>query len=110
MADAQRYAELLMQVFRRIATEQGSNKNLRVRSVCDVEAGQFLVVATGWVREAGKLIWQDAILVDAWLQDGMVVVVENNMESLLEVLVEVGIAREDVVDVDEVEALEVVGV
>ena len=110
MADALGYGELLTRVFRRIAREQGTNRHVRVRSVCDVEAGQFLVVATGWVREAGRLIWQDAILVDAWLEDGKVVVVENNMECLLEMLVEVGVAQEDVVDVEEIEALEVVGV
>jgi hypothetical protein len=45
------------------------------------------------------LAWHDEILVDAWLQDGKVVVVENNTDYLLEELVDAGIAEGDVIDV-----------
>jgi XisI protein len=103
MENSGRYAEVLTQVFRKLAGQQQERRSLKVRSICDEEAGQFLVVATGWAREAGQLAWHDAILIDVWLQDGKVVVVENNMEDLLEELVEAGIAEGDVVDVEEVE-------
>lgn len=106
MENSRRYAELLTQVFRNIAMRQPNPRQLKMRSICDVQAGQFLVVATGWERSEGRLAWHDAILVDVWLQDGKVVVVENNTDYLLEELVEAGIAEADVLDLDEVDEVE----
>ncbi|BAU15983.1 hypothetical protein LEP3755_65500 (plasmid) [Leptolyngbya sp. NIES-3755] len=106
MDHSQRYAELLMELFRTIAMQQSNPHRLRIRSICDLDAGQFLVVATGWERSTGKLTWHDAILVDVWLQDGKVVVVESNLENLLEDLIAVGIAPTDIVSIEDLEELQ----
>ena len=105
MENSGRYAEILTQIFRKIAIQQQTLRSLKIRSICDGDAGQFLIVATGWDRSAGKLAWHDAILVDVWLQDGKVVVVENNMEYLLEELIEAGVPEIDIVDVEEMAAV-----
>jgi hypothetical protein len=47
MESPRRYAEILTQVFRKLAVWQQERRSLKVRSICDVEAGQFLIVATG---------------------------------------------------------------
>jgi XisI protein len=103
MDHSQRYAKLLTQVFRAVAMQHPNPRQLKIRSVCDLEAGQFLIVATGWERSAGKLIWHNFILVDVWLQDGKVVVVESNMESLLESLVAAGIESTAIISIEDLE-------
>lgn len=106
MDNSQRYAEFLTKVFRTVAMQHPNPRCLKIRSVCDVEAGQFLVVATGWERSAGKLAWHDYILVDVWLQAEKVVVVESNVEDLLEDLIASGIAAEDIISIEELEEME----
>lgn len=101
MDNSRRYAELLTQVLRRIAHDRANLGGMKVRSVCDVEAGQFLIIATGWEQES----WRDVILFHAWLRDGKIVVEENNFEKMLEDLLEVGIAEEDILDTEEVAEL-----
>ena len=101
MDNSGRYAELLMQVLRKVSIGHTGFGTLKVRSVCDVDAGQFLIIATGWEGPS----WQDVILFHAWLKDGKVVVEENNFEKMLEDLLEVGIAEEDIVDAEEMAAV-----
>lgn len=102
MDHSHRYAELLTQALRRIACDRANMGSLKVRSVCDVDAGQFLIIATGWEKES----WQDVILFHAWLKDGKVIVEENNFEKMLDDLLEVGIAEADILDAEEVAELE----
>ncbi|MCY7282462.1 MAG: XisI protein [Cyanobacteria bacterium CAN_BIN43] len=102
MDNSQRYAELLTQALRRVVRDRANVGRLKVRSVCDVEAGQFLIIATGWEMDS----WRDVILFHAWLKDGKVVVEENNFEKMLEELLEVGIAESDIVDAEELEEME----
>lgn len=106
MDNSQQYAELLKQVFRTTAMQHPNPRSLKIRSICDLEAGQFLLVATGWERSAGKLAWHDYILADVWLQGGKVVVVESNIENFLDDLVAGGIAAEDVVSIEDLEDIE----
>lgn len=106
MDNSQRYTELLTGVLRATALREPNPRGLRVRSICDKEAGQFLIVMTGWARSEGKLAWHDYILVDVWLQDGRVVVVENNVEDFLEDLIAAGIAAEHIVSIEELEEIE----
>jgi hypothetical protein len=106
MENTQRYTALLTQVFRHLAAQQRNSCSLNIRSVCDEEAGQFLLLLTGWERSAEKLAWHDSILVDIWLHDGKVVVIENNVEDMLEELLDAGIAAADIADWEEVEVLE----
>jgi hypothetical protein len=106
MANSQRYAEILRQVFQGIASQQRDGKGLKVRSICDEVSGQFLIVATGWDRSAERLAWHDAIMVDVLLRDGKVIFIENDIEKLLEELVEAGIAEEDITSIEESEDFE----
>jgi hypothetical protein len=103
---SQRYAELLTSVLRRVARDRAHLGGLKLRSVCDVEAGEFLIIATGWEAQS----WHDDILFHAWLKDGKVVVEENNFEKMLDDLLEVGIAEADIWDAEDVMALERSGV
>jgi hypothetical protein len=105
MDNSQQYAELLTKIFRTAATQHPNPHSLKIRSVCDGDAGQFLIVATGWERSAGKLAWHNYILVDVWLQEGKVVVVENNVEDFLEDLIAGGIAPEDIVSIEDLEEM-----
>jgi XisI protein len=102
MDNSRRHAELLTQVLRQIAGDQTRLGDLKVRSVCDAEAGQFLIIATGWEKD----IWQDVILFHAWLKGGKVIVEENNFEKMLEDLLEAGIAEADIISIEELEDLE----
>jgi hypothetical protein len=98
MATTNRYAELLTRVLRQVAIDQPSLQNLKIRAVCDAEAGQFLVIGTGWEQTS----WMDVILFHAWLRDGQVVIEENNFESIVADLVAAGIAEDDIVSADDV--------
>jgi len=52
------YPEILTQVLREAASVQPSLDKISVRSVCDRESGQFLIIATGWTKTA----WRNTIL------------------------------------------------
>jgi XisI protein len=106
MNNSRRYAEILRQVFQRIASQQGHAKGLRVRSICDEVSGQFLIVATGWDRSAERVAWHDSIMVDVFIRDDKVVFIENDIEKMLEDLIEAGIAEADIVSIEELEDLE----
>jgi XisI protein len=82
MNNSRRYAEILRQVFQRIASQHGHAKGLRVRSICDEVSGQFLIVATGWDRSADRVAWHDSIMVDVFIRDGKVVFIENEVVPL----------------------------
>jgi hypothetical protein len=99
MADSRQYSEILTQVLRRVAMEQPSLQDLKIRAVCDAESEQFLVIGTGWSQTA----WKDLILFHAWLKDGKVVVEENNFEEMQEALLEGGILAKDIISVEEIE-------
>ncbi len=102
MDNSRRYAEFLTRALRHVASQQPSLQSLQIRSVCDVEAGQFLIIGTGWEQT----IWQNLILFHAWLKDGKVVVVENNFESIVEDLITAGIAATDIVSVEDLEEMD----
>jgi hypothetical protein len=102
MDNSRRYAELLTQVLRQVANRQANLRGLKVRSVCDVEAGQFLIIATGWEGE----VWRDLMLFHARLQDGQIIVEDNNFEKMLEDLVEAGIPEADIVSIEDLEEME----
>jgi hypothetical protein len=102
MGNSQRYAEVLTKVLRQVAIEQPSLQDLKIRAVCDVESGQFLVIGTGWNQTA----WRDLILFHAWLKDGKIVVEDNNFENMMEMLLEGGIVAEDLISVEEIEEID----
>jgi hypothetical protein len=101
MDNSRRYAELLTQVLRQVANRQANLRGLKVQSVCDVEAGQFLIIATGWEGET----WRNLMLFHARLQDGKIIVEDNNFEKMLEDLVEAGIPEVDIVSIEDLEEM-----
>lgn len=102
MDNSQRYAEILTQVLRHMTLAQPSLQDLKIRAVCDAEAGQFLIIGTGWQQTT----WRNLILFHAWLKDGKIVVEENNFEDMTEMLLEAGVANEDMMSAEELEEIE----
>ena len=98
MVDSQRYAAVVTQVLRRAAVDQPRLQSLRISAVCDAIAGQFLMIATGW--EKGN--WLNTILFHARLQDGKVIIEEDNVEAGLSgELIAAGILPEDLLSSEE---------
>ncbi|KYC43760.1 XisI protein [Scytonema hofmannii PCC 7110] len=88
------YAKILTQVLRKASTAQPRLQNIQLRSVCDAESGQFLIIATGW----DKNTWLNTILFHARLVNSKVVIEDDNFEEgLTEALIAAGIAAEDIV-------------
>lgn len=88
------YAEILTRVLRKASTVQPRLQTLQIRSVCDSDSGQFLILATGWE----KSVWVDTILFHARLEDGKVVIEDDNFEEgLTDALITAGIATEDII-------------
>jgi len=71
------YPEILTQVLRKASSVQPSLEKISVRSVCDRESGQFLIIATGWTKTA----WRNTILFRTRLVDGAVVIEDDNFEE-----------------------------
>ena len=98
MANSQRYADLLTQVLRQTAAIQPSLQSLRLSAVCDREAGQFLIIATGWEQTN----WINTILFHARLQDEKVIIEDDNFEAgLSSDLIAAGILPEDIASSDD---------
>lgn len=88
------YADILTRALREEARQQPSIQPIRIASVCDAEAGQFLLIMTGWEKK----IWFDSILFHARLAEGKVVIEMDNIEEgLKRKLIEAGIAEADII-------------
>ena len=72
---------------------------IKLYPVCDLESGQFVVLATGFDKQK----WMDFVLFHARLIekdncDRQVVIEEDNFEEgLVNILIEAGIKKEDIV-------------
>lgn len=93
--DSQRnYAEILTRVLRQAATPQPRLQPLRISAVCDAEAGQFLIILTGWDKDR----WLNTILFHARLANGKVIIEDDNFEEGIAAdLIAAGIAVDDIV-------------
>lgn len=88
------YADLIKKVLHEATIAQPSLQAIKLYPVCDVEAGHFLVLATGWDKQR----WLDSVLFHARLVNHQIVIEEDNFEEgLTNALVAAGIKREDVV-------------
>ncbi|HLO87650.1 MAG TPA: element excision factor XisI family protein [Nostocaceae cyanobacterium] len=89
-----KYPHILTQVLRRAASVQPRLQNIQIRAVCDHDSGQFLIIATGWNKNA----WMNTILFHARLVDSKVIIEDDNFEEgLTSALITEGIAEEDIV-------------
>jgi XisI protein len=88
------YADILKKTLREATRAQPSLQAIELYSVCDVDSGHFLILATGWDKQR----WIDTILFHARLVDDRVVIEEDNFEEgLSQSLIEAGIKAEHIV-------------
>lgn len=87
------YSEIIKKTLHEATQVQPRLQPIRLYPVCDMEIGQFLVIATGWDKQK----WVDSILFHARLQDNKVVIEEDNWEEgLTNLLIQNGIKTEDI--------------
>ncbi|MGD1937058.1 MAG: element excision factor XisI family protein [Cyanophyceae cyanobacterium] len=88
------YAEILKKTVQDAVADQPRIQAIKLYPICDIEAGHFLVLATGWDKKR----WMNAVLFHACLVEQRVFIEEDNFEeSLTEVLIAGGVAVEDIV-------------
>ena len=94
MDQALSYADILKKTLQEAVVNQPRLQAIKLYPVCDVESGHFLVLATGWNKQA----WMDTILFHARLVDQKIIIEEDNFEeSLTQTLIANGIDQEDII-------------
>jgi XisI protein len=94
MDKALKYAEILTRVLREESKQQPSLQPIRIASVCDVEAGEYLLIATGWENKHRL----DTILFHAHLTRNRIVIESDYTEDGLKpALLEAGIEEPDII-------------
>jgi len=93
MGNLNHYAGILSQVLRQEASQQPRLVPIRLAAVCDEEAGEFLLIGTGWEKSGQRV---DTIYFHARLCDHTVIIETDHTEAgLAGSLREAGIAAED---------------
>jgi hypothetical protein len=93
------YAEILKKVVKDATIHQPRLQAIKLYPVCDLESGQFVVLATGFDKKS----WMDFVLFHARLiekdnSDRQVIIEEDNFEEgLVNILIAAGIKKEDIV-------------
>ncbi len=93
------YAEILKQTVKDATIHQPRLQAIKLYPVCDIESGQFVVLATGFDKQK----WMDFVLFHARLiekdnSDRQVIIEEDNFEEgLVNTLIAAGIKKEDIV-------------
>ncbi len=94
MDHAVNYADILKKTVQAATMNQPSLQAIKLYPVCDPDSGHFLVLATGWDNKQ----WIDTILFHARLVENQIVIEEDNFEeSLTQILIDEGIAKENIV-------------
>ncbi len=92
------YAEILKKVVKDATIHQPRLQAIKLYPVCDLESGQFVVLATGFDKQK----WMDFVLFHARLiekdnSDRQVIIEEDNFEEgLVNTLIAAGIKKEDI--------------
>ncbi len=93
------YSEILKKVVKDATIHQPRLQAIKLYPVCDLESGQFVVLATGFDKQR----WMDFVLFHARLiekdnSDRQIIIEEDNFEEgLIDTLIEAGIKKEDIV-------------
>jgi hypothetical protein len=94
MEDSLNYTDILKRTLQAATVDQPRLQAIRLYPVCDVESGQFLIVATGWDKQR----WINTILFHARLVDQEVLIEEDNFEEgLTQSLIAAGIRPQHIV-------------
>lgn len=92
MNDRLDYAKILKKVVYDATIHQPRLQAIRLYPVCDLESGNFVVLATGFDKQI------HARLVEKDNSDRQVIIEEDNFEEgLVNTLIEAGIKKEDIV-------------
>ena len=87
------YADILTRVLRREAEAHPGLRPLEVVSVCDREAGEFVLLLIGLENKT----WIESVLFRARLVNGKVIIETDNIEEGLKLpLIEAGISPNDI--------------
>ena len=87
------YATLVKQTLQAATIDQPRLQAIRLYSVCDIEAGHYLVMATGWDKQQ----WINTILFQAHLVGSRLNIEEDNFEEgLTQALVDAGIPAQNI--------------
>ncbi len=93
MDNSLNYANIIQQTLQQATIDQPRLQAIRVYPVCDIEAGHFLVLATGWDKQQ----WINTILFQAHLVDRQVFIDEDNFEEgLTAALITAGIPAQHI--------------
>jgi hypothetical protein len=93
MDNSLNYANIIQQTLQTATIDQPRLQAIRVYPVCDIEAGHFLVLATGWDKQQ----WINTILFQAHLVDRQVFIDEDNFEEgLTSALIAAGIPAQNI--------------
>lgn len=93
------YAEIIKKTVQDATIDQPSIQAIKLYPVCDVESGNFVVLATGFDKQQ----WMDNVIFHARLiekdnGDRQIIIEEDNFEEgLVDTLIEAGIKKEDIV-------------
>ncbi|MBD2148599.1 XisI protein [Pseudanabaena sp. FACHB-1277] len=93
------YSQILKKVVYDATIHQPSIQPIKLYPVCDLESGQFVVLATGFDKQK----WVDFVVFHARLiekdnSDRQVIIEEDNFEEgLVNTLIEAGIKKEDII-------------
>jgi XisI protein len=93
MDNSLNYANIIKQVLQEATIDQPRLQAIRIYPICDLEAGHFLVLATGWDKQQ----WINTILFQAHLADRQVIIDEDNFEEgLTAALIAAGIPAQNI--------------
>lgn len=99
MDNSLNYAEIIKKTVNAATIDQLSIQAIKLYPVCDLESGNFVVLATGFDKQK----WLDNVIFHARLiekdnGDRQIIIEQDNFEEgLVDALIEAGIRKEDIV-------------
>ncbi len=99
MDNSLKYVDILKKTVQDATIDQPSLQAIKLYPVCDTESGHFLVLATGFDKQQ----WMDNVVFHARLIekdncDRKIIIEEDDFEEgLVNILIEAGIKKEDIV-------------
>ncbi|MEI6330753.1 MAG: element excision factor XisI family protein [Pseudanabaena sp. ELA645] len=99
MSNSVEYSEILKKVVKDATIHQPSIQPIKLYPVCDLESGQFIVLATGFDKQKRiHFVVFHARLVEKDNSDRQIIIEEDNFEEgLVNALIAAGIKKEDIV-------------
>jgi hypothetical protein len=99
MDNSLNYAEIIKKIVNSATIDQPSIQAIKLYPVCDLESGNFVVLATGFDNQK----WIDNVIFHARLIEkdngaSQIIIEEDNFEEgLVDTLIEAGVKKEDIV-------------